>query len=160
MTTHDNLLQLNHLPENNKNPIAESNNDYDISMDIETRIAELRTCPVWEHHVRMLEDLLRKADELASKFYNDDVETTLKLQKAEAEVERMESNKNYWANLWADLSRESIKRAEKAEAEVERLREQLQQAVDIAEWYMDNLVQSPRKDKLEAIKATLNADKK
>ena len=190
MTTHDNLLQLNQLPENNKNPIAESNNDYDISMDIETRIAELRTCPVWEHHVRMLEDLLRKADELASKFYNDDVETTLKLQKAEAEVERMESNKNYWANLWADLSRESIKRAEKAEvermesnknywanlwadlsresikraekaeAEVERLREQLQQAVDIAEWYMDNLVQSPRKDKLEAIKATLNADKK
>ena len=160
MTTHDNLLQLNHLPENNKNPIAESNNDYDISMDIETRIAELRTCPVWEHHVRMLEDLLRKADELASKFYNDDVETTLKLQKAEAEVERMESNKNYWANLWADLSRESIKRAEKAEAEVERLREQLQQAVDIAEWYMDNLVQSPRKDKLEAIKETLNLTKK
>ena len=89
MTTHDKLLQLNQLPENNKNPIAESNNDYDISMDIETRIAELRTCPVWEYHVRMLEDLLRKADEVAGKFYNDDVETTLKLQKAEAEVERL-----------------------------------------------------------------------
>ncbi len=66
---------MNQLPENNKNPIAESNNDYDISMDIETRIAELRTCPVLEDHVRMLEDLLQK--------------TTLKLQKAEAEVERL-----------------------------------------------------------------------
>jgi len=77
----------NNSNESNKNPIAESNNDYDISIDIETRIAELRTCPVWEDHVRMLEDLLRKADEVASKYYNDDVETTLKLQRAEAEVE-------------------------------------------------------------------------
>jgi hypothetical protein len=42
-----------------------------------------------------------------------------------------------------------------SKAEVERLREQLQQAVDIAEWYMDNLVDSPRKEALAAIKVTL-----
>lgn len=62
---------MNQLPENNNYPVAESNNDYDITMDIETRIAELRTCPVWEDHVRMLEELLRKADAVASKYYND-----------------------------------------------------------------------------------------
>jgi predicted metal-dependent TIM-barrel fold hydrolase len=59
-----------------------------------------------------------------------------------------------------DIALTLRERAEKAEAEVERLRGQLQLAVDIAEWYMDNLVQSPRKDKLEAIKATLNPDNK
>jgi len=79
----------NNSNESNNYPVAESNNDYDISMDIETRIAELRTCPVWEDHVRMLEDLLRKADKVASKYYNDDVETTLKLQKAEARVDKL-----------------------------------------------------------------------
>ena len=41
-------------------------------------------------------------------------------------------------------------------AEVERLREQLQQVVDIAEWYMDNLIDSPRKVALDEIKATMN----
>ena len=51
---------------------------------------------------------------------------------------------------------EADERAEKAEAEVERIREQLQQAVDIAEWYMDNLIDSPRKVALDEIKATMN----
>jgi predicted nucleic acid-binding Zn-ribbon protein len=48
----------------------------------------------------------------------------------------------------------------KAEAEVERLKGQLQQAVDIAEWYMDNLIDSPRKVALDEIKLTLNPDNK
>ena len=43
-----------------------------------------------------------------------------------------------------------------AEAEVEQIRSQLKRAVEIAEWYMDNLVSSPRKDKLDQIKSTLN----
>lgn len=50
------------------------------------------------------------------------------LTQSKAEVERLKSNKNYWANLWVDLSRESIKRAEKSEAEVERLRHLLTEA--------------------------------
>ena len=53
-------------------------------------------------------------------------------QKAEAEAVRLKTVKDYWANLWADLSHAAIsdnvrleKRAEKAEAEVESLTEKL-----------------------------------
>ena len=51
------------------------------------------------------------------------------LAASQAEVEGLKTVKDYWANLWADLSHAAIsdnvrleKRAEKAEAEVERLR--------------------------------------
>jgi membrane protein required for beta-lactamase induction len=51
------------------------------------------------------------------------------LNASKAEVERLKTVKDYWANLWADLSHAAIsdnvrleKRAEKSEAEVERLR--------------------------------------
>ena len=84
------------------------------------------------------------------------LERELAAYKAEVELAASKAEVEFWkAKAYEAEFHEG-----KHEAEVERLREQLQQAVDIAEWYMDNLVQSPRKDKLEAIKATLNADKK
>jgi hypothetical protein len=55
------------------------------------------------------------------------------------------------------LEREKSK---KLEARVERLREQLTKAIGIAEWYMDNLIDSPRKVALDEIKLTLNPDNK
>jgi hypothetical protein len=58
-----------------------------------------------------------------------------------------------------DLCKEREAR-QKAEAEVERLREQLTKAIGIAEWYMDNLIDSPRKVALDEIKLTLNPDNK
>ena len=54
------------------------------------------------------------------------------LNASKAEVERLKTVKDYWANLWADLNHAAIsdnvrleKRAEKAEAEVESLTEKL-----------------------------------
>lgn len=64
-----------------------------------------------------------------------EIELTHSLQnqvKTQTEVERLKTVKDYWANLWADLSRAAIsdnvrleKRAEKAKSEVESLTEKL-----------------------------------
>jgi uncharacterized protein YjbJ (UPF0337 family) len=79
---------------------------------------------------------------------------------------RTDAAKSYWDGTEREncvsiaFARGLERELDEAKGEVERLKGQLQQAVDIAEWYMDNLVQSPRKDKLEAIKATLNQTNK
>ena len=61
--------------------------------------------------------------------------------------------------IW-DLSRQLERELAASKAEVERLKEQLTKAIGIAEWYMDNLIDSPRKVALDEIKLTLNADNK
>ena len=72
------------------------------------------------------------------------------------QLERELKRANDEIEFYEKIGQEKVDELRASKAEVERLKGQLQQAVDIAEWYMDNLVQSPRKDKLEAIKATLN----
>ena len=70
-----------------------------------------------------------------------EIELTHSLQnqvKTQTEVERLKTVKDYWANLWADLSHAAIsdnvrleKRAEKAEAEVERITGRMKEAEDL-----------------------------
>ena len=77
--------------------------------------------------------------------------------RTDAAEPKLDSNAGGWVR--ADFARQLERELAASKAEVERLTEQLFQAVEIAEWYMDNLVSSPRKDKLEAIKLTLKPTK-
>ena len=67
---------------------------------------------------------------------------------------------------WRSSNCRLTERAQKAEAELERLREQLQQAVDIAEEFWNNQKQAitvyhkELADELDQLKATMNHDKK
>jgi ElaB/YqjD/DUF883 family membrane-anchored ribosome-binding protein len=88
-------------------------------------------------------------------------------EKAEAEVERLRESLERYDDIINKQDDEIIRLREvysnllnkwgaKAEAEVDRLNAQLTTVIEIAEWYMDNIVSSPPKDVLEAIKLTLN----
>ena len=68
------------------------------------------------------------------------------LAASQAEVEGLKTVKDYWANLWADLSHAAIsdnvrleKRAEKAEAEVERITGRMKEAEDLIKGLHDGL---------------------
>ena len=66
------------------------------------------------------------------------------LAASKAEVERLKTVKDYWANLWADLNHAAIsdnvrleKRAEKAEAEVKSLTEKLTSLQEAYQFYQE-----------------------
>ena len=103
-----------------------------------------------EQHLEMVSDTPR-TDAVAARP-NWPWHIQFEMRQLERELKRA----NDEIEFYEKIGQEKVDELRASKAEVERLKGQLQQAVDIAEWYMDNLVQSPRKDKLEAIKATLN----
>ena len=85
-------------------------------------------------------------DESTADLMRTQIEMQLEIDKAEAEVERLRHINLAQATIIDGAKTEM----EKLQAEVERLKEQYEAA---AEWYLDNLIDSPRKVALDDIKA-------